>query len=119
MLGDSFLVVSVFCTELRLDKLHTAADAAGISAKSAEPVAGNKQLAAANSAATACTSRWAMVKYASTAACSYAEWIFKPTSDAAELLQGWLRACYLPIKRLADCLSYLESKLVTLDNECW
>jgi hypothetical protein len=35
------------------------------------------------------------------------------------LLQGWLRACFLPIKRLADWLSYLESKLVTLDNECW
>ena len=119
MFGDSFHVISIFCTELRVDKLHTAADAAGVPAKSAEPAAGNKQLAAANSATTGCTSCWSMVKHASTAACSYAEWIFKPTSDAAKLLQGWLRACFLPIKRLADWLSYLESKLVTLDNECW
>ena len=119
MFGDSFHVISIFCTELRVDKLHTAADAAGVPAKSAEPAAGNKQLAAANSATTGCTSCWSMVKHPSTAACSYAEWIFKPTSDAAKLLQGWLRACFLPIKRLADWLSYLESKLVTLDNECW
>jgi hypothetical protein len=84
--GDSIHVISIFCSELRLDKLHTTADATGVPAKSAEPVAGNKQLVAANSAATACTSRWAMVEHASTAACSYAEWIFKPTSDAAKLL---------------------------------
>jgi hypothetical protein len=102
VLGCCFHVISVFCTELRLDKLHTTADATGVPAKSAEPVAGNKQLVAANSAATACTSRWAMVKHSSTAACSYAEWIFKSTSDAAKLLQGRLRACFLPIKRLAD-----------------
>jgi hypothetical protein len=96
--GCSFHVFSVFCTELRLDKLHTTADATGVPAKSVEPVAGNKQFAAANTAATACTSRWAMVKHASTAASSYAEWIFKPTSDAAKLLQRWLRAGFLPVK---------------------
>jgi hypothetical protein len=69
-----------------LDKLHTTADATGVPAESVEPVAGNKQLAATNSATTACTSRWAMVKHASTAVSTYAEWIFKPTSDPAKLL---------------------------------
>lgn len=102
MFGCNFHVFSVFCTELRVDKLHTAADAAGVPAKSAEPVAGNKQLAAANSATTACTSRWAMVKHASTAACTYAEWIFKPTSDAAKLLQRWLGADILSMKMIPN-----------------
>jgi hypothetical protein len=59
--GCSFHVVSVYCTELRVDKLHTAADATGVPAKSVEPATRNKQLPAANSAATARTGRWAMV----------------------------------------------------------
>ena len=69
--GCSFHVFRFICTKLRLDKLHTTTDTTGVPAKSAEPASGYKQLTAANSAATARPTSWAMVKHTPAAVSAY------------------------------------------------